>query len=52
MLEYEKLPDLLPAGEYRVEVIFYSIIDGIQRNLTRVLMRGEVKTTTAEQWRK
>lgn len=50
--EYEGFPDILPSGEYRIDVTVYSIIDGNKRNLTRSVYWGVLKTTTAEQWRK
>ncbi len=51
-MSYEGLPDILPSGEYRVNLTTYSYIDGKRRDLLRTLYLGELKTTTAEQWRR
>lgn len=51
-MSYEGFPDILPSGEYRFDLILYSYIDGARRNLTRTQYLGELKTTTAEQWKK
>lgn len=49
-MEFQNFPDILPGGEYRFEVIAYSIIDGKKRDLIRLELRGEIFTKKAEQW--
>ncbi len=49
--KYDGLSELLPSGEYRLEVTFYTRIDGKKRNLYRSKYLGTLETTTAEQWR-
>lgn len=50
--QYDDFPELIPAGEYRAEIIMSSNIDGEKRNYGRMEFRGEVTTTTAAQWKK
>lgn len=51
-MSYEGLPDILPSGEYRLNLTTYSFIDGKKRNLVLTQYLGALKTTTAEQWKK
>lgn len=51
-MEYERLPDLLPDEEYRLDVISYSIINETKRDIIRTALLGVLNTKKAEQWRK
>ncbi|XP_037040887.1 uncharacterized protein LOC119077713 [Bradysia coprophila] len=51
-MEYDKLPDILPDGEYRLAVTTYVIDEGIRKDFLRTVALGVIKPKTAEQWRK
>lgn len=49
---YDRLPELLPAGEYHLDGTYVAIINGKRRPYVLVQNFGEIKTKTAAQWKK
>ncbi|KAJ6644573.1 hypothetical protein Bhyg_09542 [Pseudolycoriella hygida] len=52
IMTYDGFPDILPDGEYRLETILSTVIDGMQRNFARLEFRGSIHSKTAVQWKK
>lgn len=44
--------DIFPSGEYRIDTKTYTIVNGERKYLTLSQSYGEVKYTSAEQWKK
>lgn len=51
-MDYEGFPDILPAGEYHMDITTFAIINRKKRPFTLSQYYGEVRTKTAVQWKK
>ncbi|KAG4067903.1 hypothetical protein HA402_010589 [Bradysia odoriphaga] len=52
IFDYSSMPEIIPAGEYRTDSLHFTEINGEKREILLIQNFGEVKTTTAEQWKK